>query len=439
MDFDDLDEVAPVAENKQPPTGTVLDWVVRNEKIPGLTNSTHRFSEKVLRELDPATRTAVVDRSDRKRAPTAKLRLLCIHGVADSYEQSWFQLEAESPSEIEVVIHEFPGHGRRDGEPVMSSIQELTEDAFDAFRDAMETGSFAFLGHSIGCLVALELAKRAQEELNVKPVAVIMVERGAPQFPLWTEKGLKALSNEEFSLEVDAKSTSDSGLELKSVDLDGAGGKEVILMINTVSDEISKKWAAGGSSNEVRHKDEIMRVNGESGNADLLRAELCKAADAGGKVKLDVLRRPHDFLNLHQPVVLLMCKAGPNRTFLRWQRSWVCENDTREVGYFSFGCPLVAMGADSMVEAFCDRKSLDPYNKAVFEYGGAYFKTEGKDGRVFIGHFPRETFPPWKDWTEIPEGFKYVECPACDHMTIKDNRMFKRTIWDTLMEQVKLW
>ena len=43
----------------------------------------------------------------------------------------------------------------------------------------MNTGAFAFLGHSIGALMAIKVAKRARAELGVEPVFVIMLERGA--------------------------------------------------------------------------------------------------------------------------------------------------------------------------------------------------------------------------------------------------------------------
>lgn len=419
MDFDDLDEVAPVAENAQPPTGTVLDWLPRTEKIPGLVNSMHRFSEKVLRELDPSTRSAITERSKVIRGITAKLRLLCIHGVADSYEQSWFELEAESPPEIEVVVYELPGHGRRDSEIVCTSVQDLADDAFGALRGAMETGAFAFLGHSVGCLVVLELAKRALEELNVKPVVVFMVERGAPQFSPLTPKGVDALQDVAFSLEVDSKSVLGGWLELKSWDLDGCGGKEVVLMISSISDELQQSWAASNMGKLVKPKDEIVLVNGLAGNADALRAELEKAAKCSEKVKLEVLRRPHDFLLLHVPIISAMCKLGPNRTFLRWQRSWCCENDTQEVGYFMFTCPLVVMSAKAGIEAVVDLEDLDPMSKAIVEYGAKRYNMEIGDGKAFMGQFPLEAFQEWRSWTENTDAFSYVECPACDHMTMK--------------------
>lgn len=439
MDFDDLDEVAPVEENKQPATGTILNWVPRTQKLPGLTNSLGKFSDKVLRELDPPVRANLQERGERNRPTTAKLRLLCIHGVADSYEQSWFIWEAESPPEIEVVVHEFPGHGRRDGETVADNIKELTEDAFGAFKEAMETGSFAILGHSIGCLVAINLAKRAQEELNVKPVAVFMVERGAAQFPLFTEKGIECLRDFRFSVTLDAKAAEDTSLEVKEVDLDGAGGKEVVLMVNSVSIGLLDSWNKANADTPVKFKDEIVCVNGVSGKPSVLRTEVGKAVEAKEDVKLELLRRPHEFLSLYQPLVGLMCKSGPNRTLLRWQRSWFCENDTLEVGFYRFPCPLLAFSAEESVNAYVDLKDVPPEAKGILDMGGKVFNTEVGGGKVFLGHFPRDTYDEWKSWTEYTDNFKAFECAGANHMTIKDHKVLKRTVFDTLAEQIKLW
>lgn len=60
-------------------------------------------------------------------------------------------------------------------------------------------GAFAFLAHSIGTLMAIKVAKRARAELGVEPVFVVMLERGAAQHPLFTEKGAQWLRDEPVS------------------------------------------------------------------------------------------------------------------------------------------------------------------------------------------------------------------------------------------------
>jgi len=197
MDFDDLEDetsrrleageevVGHVVENHQPRPGDVLPPISRSFKLPDQC----WLPQAARRQLPPLNGEQVAE-----RRPV--LRLLCVHGVADSYQQDWSTLESEAPPEIEVAMHEFPGHGHREKEPILGSIDELADDAYEAFRHSMDTGSFALLGHSIGCLVITRVAKRAREELGVEPVMVFMVERGACQHPLFTEKGYEKLHSD---------------------------------------------------------------------------------------------------------------------------------------------------------------------------------------------------------------------------------------------------
>jgi len=142
--------------------------------------------EPSRKKVPPLNGDPVVERSP-------VLRLLCVHGVADSLAQDWFIFMNDAPPDIEIAVHEFPGHGHRDKEPVCNGLDELVEDCYLAFKDSMDTGSFALLGHSIGCLVVTQIAKRAREELGVEPCMVFMVERGAGQYPLFTEDGNRRL------------------------------------------------------------------------------------------------------------------------------------------------------------------------------------------------------------------------------------------------------
>mmetsp|Transcript_75946 Transcript_75946/g.176161 ORF Transcript_75946/g.176161 Transcript_75946/m.176161 type:complete len:353 (+) Transcript_75946:36-1094(+) len=194
MDFDDLDDeienriqagetvTGYVVQNHQPRPGDILPLMKRTNRLPGF----HCLPDAQRRKIPPLNGEKVVERKP-------VLRLLCVHGVADSLSQDWYLFEDEAPPDIEVAMHEFPGHGHREKEPICGGLDELADDAFEAFREAMDTGTFALLGHSIGCLIVTKLAKRAREELGVEPVVVFMVERGACQFPLFTEKGYKKL------------------------------------------------------------------------------------------------------------------------------------------------------------------------------------------------------------------------------------------------------
>lgn len=117
----------------------------------------------------------------RKEPPREpRLRLIVCYGAGDSYAAEWANWEHEVPSSIEMMTYETPGHGTRDDDRVLNSLDDVVEDAFATLREAMSTGAFAFLGHSIGCLIATGVAERASRELGVEPLFAFMLDRGPP-------------------------------------------------------------------------------------------------------------------------------------------------------------------------------------------------------------------------------------------------------------------
>lgn len=182
MDFDELDEVAPVAVNNQVPKGDVLPPIKRTRRCP----SDDMLPDRLRKRCPPHI----------ERQP--QLRVLITMGAADSIAQEWMYLAHEAPLDIEVIVHEPPGHGTRDDEEVSTTLEQMGDDAFEAFREAMDTGSFVLLGHSIGCLTAVYVAERAKRELNVEPLLAVMVERGAAHIPAFSEFGYDLLKDDPY-------------------------------------------------------------------------------------------------------------------------------------------------------------------------------------------------------------------------------------------------
>lgn len=180
MDFDDLDDLAPVVINNQKPKGDVLDPIERTYRAP----VDNMLDERVQKRL-PAP---------KERSP--KLRLLITMGAADNVCQEWVYMAHDAPEDIEVIVHEPPGHGTREKEEVCTTLEALGDDAFTAFKEAMDTGAFVLLGHSIGCLVSVYVGERAKRELNVEPELVILMERGAAHIPAFSDYGYELLKKD---------------------------------------------------------------------------------------------------------------------------------------------------------------------------------------------------------------------------------------------------
>lgn len=198
MDFDDLDEemekrvaegeevAGYVRENNQPRQGEELPLITRTHLLPGFD----KLPDKFRKDVPPLNGEPV-----KERKPI--LRLLVAHGVSDSLAQGWHLFAEQAPLEIEVAMHEFPGHGHREDEEILGDMEKLADDCYDAFKEAMDTGSFALLGHSIGCLIVTRVAARAKKELGVEPVVVFMIERGAPPYGKWSDEGFRVLHEDK--------------------------------------------------------------------------------------------------------------------------------------------------------------------------------------------------------------------------------------------------
>ena len=111
--------------------------------------------------------------------PAARLRLVCFPhagGSASAYH-AW---GGALPEEIEVWAVQPPGHETRMREPLPATLDALVEDLARALVPALE-GPFAFFGHSLGALVAFELARALRRKGRPLPGRLLVSGRCAPQ------------------------------------------------------------------------------------------------------------------------------------------------------------------------------------------------------------------------------------------------------------------
>lgn len=130
------------------------------------------------------------------RLPRAKarIRLLCFPPAGGAPVQ-FFHWPDLLPEEIEVHVAQLPGRERRRHEPLPRDGETLLSELATAAA-ALETLPLAFYGHSMGALLAFEVARRRQTVAQ-PPVHLFIAARRAPHLrgPL---KPLHHLPDKEF-------------------------------------------------------------------------------------------------------------------------------------------------------------------------------------------------------------------------------------------------
>lgn len=113
--------------------------------------------------------------------PEARLRLFCLPyaGGNASIFRAWGQ---RLPAEVEVMPVELPGRASRFREPPLRRVDEAVE-KLEAALSPLFDRPFAFFGHSMGALLAFELARRLRRTGGPEPVALFVSARRAPHLP----------------------------------------------------------------------------------------------------------------------------------------------------------------------------------------------------------------------------------------------------------------
>lgn len=115
----------------------------------------------------------------RKSNPEAVLRLFCLPyagGSAMTY-RNWSEL---LPQTVEVCPIELPGRGARLQQPAYREMMPLVDALGDALTPYLDK-PYAFFGHSMGALIAFELARWMRRLRLPSPQALFASGHTAPQ------------------------------------------------------------------------------------------------------------------------------------------------------------------------------------------------------------------------------------------------------------------
>lgn len=135
---------------------------------------------------------------DRLIATTPLLRAFCFPFAAGS-AAAYNDWSRWLPPYVSVVPLDYPGHGRRFGQRPLAAIDEITSVFAREIMGKLE-GPFAFFGHSMGALVAFELARELRRRHAPLP-RKIYVAASRPPISFRTPNSgphLSALSDEEL-------------------------------------------------------------------------------------------------------------------------------------------------------------------------------------------------------------------------------------------------
>jgi medium-chain acyl-[acyl-carrier-protein] hydrolase len=115
------------------------------------------------------------------RPPMKPLQLICFPyaGGGASIFRSW---GAPLAPDIEVCATTLPGRDSRFCEEPIRRLEGLVDCCFEELRERLRP-PFAFFGHSMGSLIAYELARRLQRERMPSPVCLVVSAHRAPHLP----------------------------------------------------------------------------------------------------------------------------------------------------------------------------------------------------------------------------------------------------------------
>jgi surfactin synthase thioesterase subunit len=97
---------------------------------------------------------------------------------------------------------ELAARGRRMREANYNTLYDAVDDVYNIVKDELTTAPYVLFGHSMGSVIALELAHKIRDNNLPGPKHIFFSGRSAPQVPRDNKRTLHHLSDERFKEEV---------------------------------------------------------------------------------------------------------------------------------------------------------------------------------------------------------------------------------------------
>ncbi|MCQ4212410.1 alpha/beta fold hydrolase [Streptomyces longispororuber] len=131
-------------------------------------------------------------------APDTRVRLVCLPHAGGS-ASFYFPLSKALAPTAEVLAVQYPGRQDRRQEPNISNLDELADRVFEVIGD-LDDRPLALFGHSMGAVLAYEVALRLQDAGLPDPVRLFVSGRRAPSRD--RDERLHVSTDEELLAEV---------------------------------------------------------------------------------------------------------------------------------------------------------------------------------------------------------------------------------------------
>jgi len=163
------------------------------EELPRLPRS-HRCPGIDVIKKSQQSKFGDVARHEHRKP---KLYAFLFPGASDTVKNNgWLNFEVNSPLDWEAATYEWPGHLCRKDEPSCTNLEQLAQDAYEAFKEAMQLGHFIVIGHSIGAVLMTRFCQIAEERLGMNPLLALSLDRAGPHIPYWSFHGFSKLARE---------------------------------------------------------------------------------------------------------------------------------------------------------------------------------------------------------------------------------------------------